>query len=51
MMQYIPRETHIKTTCHVINVFDKPSALEGPSDDNAEVKQAEIVPESELTTV
>lgn len=50
LMKYIPKETVIKSTSEVINVFDKPAiegAQEGGPSDEAEAP----VPESEWTTV
>ncbi len=43
MMTYIPKETHVKSTSEVVNIFDKPAIEAGPEDSS--------VPESELTTV
>ena len=46
MMRYIPKETHIKSTSKVVNVFEK-KAIEA---EETAVKKEEI-PESQMTYV
>lgn len=51
MMQYIPKETYVKSTSHVINIFDKhkqaAKILEGHPEEDAAAP--EDIPESEMT--
>lgn len=51
MMRYIPKETHIKSTSHVVNIFEKKRLADGPSEeDDSPVKKVDI-PESQMTHV
>jgi hypothetical protein len=51
MMQYIPKETHIRSTSKVINVFDKPEGSPLQRGQSEEVQAVQEKPESEMTTV
>jgi|Laugresu1bdmlbsd_1035121.scaffolds.fasta_scaffold273260_1 hypothetical protein len=48
MMQYIPKDTTIKSTSEVINIFDRPkrNAIEGGPGEDEEAHKAPIIPES-----
>ena len=48
MMVYIPKETHIKSTSEVINIFEKNAIEGGPADD--EDQKHSSIPESEMTS-
>jgi hypothetical protein len=52
LMKYIPKETTIKSTSEVINIFDKPepTAQEGGPDDEGSLAEGSV-PQSEWTTV
>lgn len=51
MMIYIPKETHIMSTSHVVNIFEKKRLEEGPAEEEeSPVKKVEI-PESQMTHV
>lgn len=45
-MVYLPKETHVKSTSEVINIFEKPNAEEGINEE-----KPVDVPESEMDTV
>ena len=52
MMRYIPKETHIKSTSHVINVFEKKQLADGPAEEEDEsAKKLAGIPDSQLTHV
>jgi hypothetical protein len=38
MMRYIPKETHIKSTSKVINIFEKKRISDGPEEEEEEPK-------------
>ncbi len=48
LMKYIPKETHIKSTSEVINIFEKHESAEGPNEENGVIGD---VDESKLTNV
>ena len=47
-MKYIPKETHVKSTSEVINIFEKHNSIEGGPVDE---EQAEEDAEGELTYI
>jgi len=49
MMKYIPKETHVKSTSEVINIFEKPESIEGGPDEEGANHNSK--PESEMTSV